>query len=131
MHQGSCLCGSVAYEINGDLGPILYCHCSRCRKANGSAFAAVVPVPSSNFSIVKGVDFLRTYQSESGVQRIFCSNCGSPIIGRRENAPETVRLRIGTLNTPLKTKVSGHIFVGSKAEWYEIHDEIPQYRERP
>ena len=131
MHQGSCLCGSIAYEIYGEIGPILFCHCSRCRKANGSAFTAVVPVSSSNFNIVKGAEFLRTYQSEAGVQRIFCSNCGSPIIGKRENAPETVRVRIGTLHTPLKTKASGHIFVGSKAEWYEIHDEIPQYQERP
>lgn len=131
MHQGSCLCGSIAYEIHGELGPILFCYCSRCRKANGSAFTAVTPVSSSNFNIVKGAEFLSTYESEAGVQRIFCSKCGSPIIGRRENAPETVRVRIGTLNTPLKTKASGHIFVGSKAEWYEIHDEIPQYQERP
>lgn len=56
---------------------------------------------------------------------------GSPIIATRENAPETVRLRIGTLDTPIETKTSGHIFVGSKAEWYEIHDDAPQYAQRP
>ncbi|MES2181288.1 MAG: GFA family protein [Pseudomonadota bacterium] len=131
MHKGSCLCGSVTYEISGELGPVLFCHCTRCRKANGSAFTAVVPVPSASFNIVKGAEFLRTYQTETGVQRIFCSNCGSPIIGKRESAPETVRVRIGTLDTPLETKATGHIFVGSKAEWYDIDDHMPQYHERP
>lgn len=131
MHQGSCLCGLIAYEISGELGPLLFCHCSRCRKANGSAFAAVVPVPASNFNITKGKELLRTYQTEAGVQRIFCANCGSPIIGKRENAPEVVRVRIGTLDSPLPTKAAGHIFVGSKAEWYDIDDHVPQHQERP
>ena len=49
----------------------------------------------------------------------------------RENIPETVRLRIGTLDTPVETKASDHIFVGSKAEWYEILDGLPQHKERP
>ncbi len=131
MHKGSCLCGAIEYEIMGDLGPILFCHCSRCRKANGSAFGAVSPIATSNFRIVKGQEALRSYVTEAGVQRVFCGTCGSPIIAKRENAPEIVRLRIGTLDTPIDSKTSGHIFVGSKAEWYEIHDDVPQYEERP
>lgn len=131
MHKGSCLCGAIGYEISGDLGSVIFCHCSRCRKANGSAFAAILPVTASNFRIIKGQESLRTYQTEAGVQRVFCGTCGSPIIGKRENAPEIVRVRLGTLDTPIKTKTSGHIFVGSKADWYEIHDDMPQYKERP
>lgn len=60
MHKGSCLCGAVAYEIDGELGPIVYCHCSRCRKASGSAFAAVSPVAAADFRIVKGEECLRS-----------------------------------------------------------------------
>lgn len=131
MHKGSCLCGAIEYEISGDLGSVLFCHCSRCRKANGSAFSAVLPVSASNFRIIKGQESLRTYQTEAGVQRVFCGSCGSPIIGKRESAPEIVRVRIGTLDTQIKTKASGHIFVGSKAEWYDIDDHMPQYHERP
>lgn len=131
MQKGSCLCGAVQYEITGPLGRIVYCHCSRCRKANGSAFAAVAPVSASDFRIVKGEGALRSYYNDAGVHRLFCGTCGSPIIGRRENAPETVRVRIGTLDTPIETQVSAPIFVGSKAEWYEIHDDASQYEERP
>ncbi|MFZ4289520.1 GFA family protein [Variovorax sp. HJSM1_2] len=131
MHKGGCLCGAVKYEITGSLGPGVYCHCSRCRKANGSAFAAVAAVAASDFHIIKGQESLRSYRTDSGVQRVFCSICGSPIIGKRDNTPEAVRVRIGTLDTPLETKVSAHIFVGSKAEWYEISDQTPQHDERP
>ena len=131
MHKGSCLCGAVEYEVAGALGPFIYCHCSRCRKANGAPFAAVAAVAASDFRITKGDGELRSFRNDGGVHRVFCGTCGSPIIGRRESAPETVRLRIGTLDTPLDAKVSTHIFVGSKAEWYDIHDDAPQFEERP
>jgi len=131
MHTGSCLCGAVEYEIAGPLGPIVYCHCSRCRKANGSAFVAVSPVAAADFRVVKGQQSLRSYRSDAGIERVFCGTCGSPIIGKRDSMPETVRVRIGSLDTPLDTKVSAHIFVGSKAEWDEILDDRPQHQERP
>jgi len=131
MHKGSCLCGAVEYEITGPLGPVVYCHCSRCRKASGSAFNAISPVAAADFRIVKGQECLRDYRNHAGVYRMFCGTCGSPIIGKRESAPETVRVRIGTLDTPVNGKVSAHIFVGSKAEWHEILDSMPQHEERP
>jgi len=131
MHKGSCLCGAVEYEIDGALGPIVYCHCSRCRKATGSAFTAVSPVASSDFRIVKGEEHLYSYRHNNGFIRDFCGTCGSPIIGKRENLPEIVRVRIGTLDTPNFAKVSSHIFVDSKAEWENILDDAPQYQEHP
>ena len=131
MHKGSCLCGAVEYEITGPLGPIVYCHCSRCRKASGSAFNAIAPVPAAKFRILKGQEYLKDFRNSAGVSRLFCGSCGSPIVGRRDSAPETVRVRIGTLDTPVDSTVSAHIFVGSKAEWDEIHDDVPQHAERP
>jgi len=71
------------------------------------------------------------YEITGSLGRVFCGTCGSSIIGKRESMPEIVRVRIGTLDTPLETKVSAHIFVGSKAEWYDIHDDVPRHEERP
>ncbi|HEX6734018.1 MAG TPA: GFA family protein, partial [Azonexus sp.] len=101
MHKGSCLCGTVEYEINSPLGPIVYCHCSRCRKANGSAFTAASPVAAADFCVVKGQESLRTYTNATSVHRVFCGTCGSPIITKRDSQPDTVRVRIGTLDTPV------------------------------
>lgn len=74
---------------------------------------------------------MRSYRTEAGVHRLFCGTCGSSIIGKRENMPEIIRVRIGTLDTPVEAKVFAHIFVGSKAQWYEICDDAPKYEDRP
>ena len=84
-----------------------------------------------SFHIVKGHKSLRSYHTDGGIDRVFCITCGSPIVGKRDSAPEIVRVRIGTLDTPIDAKVSSHIFVGSKAEWDEILDGSTQHVERP
>jgi hypothetical protein len=130
-HRGSCLCGAIRYEVHGELGALVYCHCQRCRKASGSAFNAVTAISGANFTITHGEAALNTYRSNVGVCRTFCRHCGSPIMAYRESDPDALRLRVGTLDTPITTQVSAHIFTDSKAEWHEIHDEAPQYPERP
>ncbi len=131
MLKGSCLCGVVAYEIHSGLGPIVMCHCSRCRKANGSAFATNAAVNTKDFKLTGGERFMAEFESSPGVFRVFCGNCGSPLYSRRQITPEIIRLRIGTLDTAIEGKPSAHVFVGSKAEWYEICDDLPQHSERP
>jgi len=121
----------VTFEIDGDLGPIAFCHCSRCRKANGTAFNAASLVKKVDFRIVTGLDKLADFESSPGVGRVFCRVCGSPIFSRRDAMPDAVRVRIGTLDTPVSGRAAAHIFVASKAEWFDIHDDAPQYPERP
>ena len=130
MHNGSCLCGRVKYEIRGAIGESYFCHCSRCRKASGSAFASSALVATADFVILEGNDFLKSF-SVKGVHRVFCAECGSPIISRRDAMPQAVRVRLGSLDSPHTRGPQGHIFVGSKAEWFEIHDDLPQYQELP
>jgi hypothetical protein len=130
MYKGSCLCGAIAYEITGEIGPIIYCHCTRCRKANGSAFATNAPVAAADFHITRGDESLRSFSTPSGVHRVFCSLCGSPIISKRDAAPDVVRVRIGTLDTLLDARPTSHIYARSKAEWFDIHDVLPQAAER-
>src|SRR5689334_12051273 len=128
MLEGSCLCGAVRYRIDGELGPILCCHCSMCRKAQGSAFGANAAVPAAAFRIVQGEDALRAYRSSPKKERVFCGTCGSPIFSRRDGATD-VRVRIGTLDTPITARPTAHIFVGSKATWWEITDDLPRHAE--
>ena len=131
MLEGSCLCGTVKYEIRGELGGGVFCHCSRCRKASGSAFASNAAVAAAEFVFTAGEAALTTFSTPAGVHRLFCSRCGSPIITRRDALPGSVRVRLGTLDTPLSVGPERHVFVGSKAAWYEIHDELPQHAALP
>ena len=130
MHTGSCLCGAVAYEVRGEFGPAAFCHCRRCRKASGSAFASNISVNVRDFAFVRGDEHLKTCSTSECVHRYFCGTCGSPLLSRRDSMPAIVRLRIGTLDTPLHKGPEMHIFVGSKAEWLEITDALPQHIER-
>jgi hypothetical protein len=127
MLQGSCLCGTVRYEVDGELGPIVLCHCSMCRKAQGGAFAVTAPVDAARFRIVAGEQTLTGYPSSPQKRRWFCSRCGSPIYSRNEARPGVVRLRIGTLDTKLAARPGAHIHVASKSEWFEILDDLPQH----
>jgi hypothetical protein len=131
MYQGSCLCGTVKYEVRGELGPIGLCHCSRCRKANGTAFLAGAQVDPKEFKLLTGQDSLGDYESSPGVHRIFCRNCGSPLFSRRPGPPELIRLRIGSLDTPPKGGVQSHIFFDDRAPWFPFEDEAPKFSQRP
>lgn len=127
MVAGSCLCGSVKYAVNGELGPIVCCHCSRCRKAQGTAFATNSPIKESEFQLLSGQNVLREYESSAGKFRAFCSSCGSPVYSRFIGKPGILRLRIGTLDTPIEARPTAHIYASSHAEWFEIQDDLPQY----
>lgn len=127
MITGSCLCGSVTYELDGELGPIVFCHCSRCRKAQGTAFATNSPVKASGFRLISGQETLREYESSAGKYRAFCGNCGTPIFSRFTGKPGILRLRLGALDTPIEARPTAHIYASSHAEWFDILDDLPQY----
>lgn len=129
MHAGSCLCGGVRYVLRGEPGPITLCHCRQCRKAQGSAFVAAAPVKRAELEFVAGAELLQTYESSPGKERVFCGRCGSPLYSRRPAEPDTLRLRIGTLDTPVEKRPSAHIWVSGKADWDVICDDIPQHAE--
>jgi len=122
-----CLCGGIRIEISGKVGPIVYCHCSQCRKANGTAFSANADVRSKYWRVMAGADLIREFESSPGAWRAFCSRCGSPIYGRRASAPDVFRLRLGILNDDPERRSLAHFWVGSKAPWYEISDDLPQF----
>jgi hypothetical protein len=126
-----CLCGAVHDRVEAELGTARACHCAKCRKTMGTAFATIVPVPTVSFQLESGVEPLREYGSSSGVLRVFCGRCGSPLYSRRPAQPDLLRLRLGSLESPYPGRISAHLFTASKAEWLDIRDPAPQYAERP
>jgi hypothetical protein len=131
MLKGSCLCGGIRYEIVGAIGRALYCHCSMCRKWHGSAFRARLAVPKSSFRLVRGKELLVEYRSSADTIKRFCRVCGSPMMNSWDPDPDNYGLAMGTLEDDPGVRPSCHIFVGSKAPWYEITDTLPQYTEFP
>lgn len=127
MYTGGCLCGAVRFEITGPIRNIVYCHCSQCRKAQGSAFATNGIVQTADFHIIAGEGQLTGYESTPGQTKYFCKVCGSPILSKRDSVPEQVRIRLGTIESDISERPVAHIFAGSKACWEEIGGDLPQY----
>ncbi len=130
MVKGSCLCGGVQYEIDGDVELMANCHCSMCRKHHGAPFVTYVGVNTSQFRWVKGEDLVGDYESSPHLHRGFCRICGSnlpiPIPG-----VERLFIPAGTLDDDPGARPQAHIFVASKAPWVEITDDLPQFDEYP
>ncbi|QCF27201.1 GFA family protein [Hydrocarboniclastica marina] len=129
MLQGCCLCERIQYEYSGELGPIAMCHCSQCRRAQGSAFATNSPILASQFRFTAGQESVKEYESRPGKKRAFCRECGSPLYSRLDSKPDVLRLRIGTLTTPIDARPSHHIYANSAAEWFEFTDGLPRFAE--
>jgi len=127
MYKGSCLCKTVQFEIHGPIRNIIYCHCSECRKAQGSAFATNGIVDIDEFKIVKGENQLTGYANAVTQTKYFCLHCGSPIMSKNTNKPAQIRIRLGTIETDILEQPEAHIFVSSKANWETICDNLPQF----
>lgn len=130
--NGGCLCGAIRYQITGTPSEASNCHCSMCRKHSGAAFLSAIGVPANELHWLKGEDQLARYQSSPGGIRFFCRVCGSTMAGGPADPnSDTIWIMMGTLDDDPGIRPSYHIFVGSKAPWFEITDELPSFHEYP
>ncbi|MEJ2609999.1 MAG: GFA family protein [Candidatus Thiodiazotropha sp.] len=130
--KGSCLCGQVSYEIKGNLGIFQYCHCSRCRKFTGSAFAANLLVTPSDFRWLTGEQLVGRYELAEAKHfaTCFCKNCGSSLPWLSQSG-KAVIIPAGTLDEDPGIRPVQNIFTGSHADWYEEPHSLPEYEKMP
>lgn len=127
VHRGSCLCGGVTFRINAPLQPIQICHCGQCRKAQGTVFATNTPVNETDFELLSGAELLKVFESSPGKQRVFCSQCGSPVYSKNIRVPGVLRIRAGLIDEPVTATLAAHFQVASKCSWWPITDDLPQF----
>ena len=129
--SGGCLCGGAKFRIDGELFMAANCHCSMCRKAHGAAFRPGALVKTEQFSWVRGEDLVKDYKSSPGMHRMFCRNCGSPLIARSDAHAGIIGVSLGTLDADPGIRPGAHWSVASKAPWFDITDNLPQYSSSP
>ena len=129
---GTCLCGKVRYEIAGNMGVFQYCHCSRCRKFTGSAFAANLFVAPGDFHWLDGETFVGRYEPENTkyFATAFCKNCGSSLPWLSKSG-RVVVVPAGTLDEDPDIRPDRNIYCGSRPPWYTAANDLPEHPELP
>lgn len=127
--RGECTCGAVGYEVPDAFEYALNCHCSLCRRTTGSAFKPLAGIARPEMEVVRGGDATLIY-GDTVAHDIHCRICGSLLYSVvREVA--YVHVPMGTLKDEPAIRPSMHIFVGSKAAWFDITDGLPQHDSFP
>jgi hypothetical protein len=124
---GKCECGAVRYNVADEFLYASNCHCSRCRAATGSAFKPFAGIEREKLQITNGADGLLIVGEET-LNDTRCAKCGSLLFSVvRDGA--YVHVALGSLVDSPSLRPTKHIFVGSKAPWFEITDDLPQFEE--
>lgn len=129
MLRGQCYCGAVAYEVADAFRYAANCHCSQCRRQTGSAFKPVAGIARAKLRFTKGEDNLNIYGDTKGDGNsgdTHCRTCGSLLYSVVRDGT-MLHVTMGTLMDAPSIRPDKHIFVGSKASWYDITDDLPQY----
>lgn len=124
---GSCKCGAVQFTYDGAVGTVTVCHCADCRKLQGGAGVVAAPLASSALTWRSGRELITEYESSPGKKRAFCSRCGTPLYSRRDDAPQVLRLRMGSIDTATDVVPVAHIFCTDLPAWASLDDDLPRY----
>ena len=131
MLRGRCACQSVAYEVDDAFLVAFNCHCSRCRAATGSAFLPWGEIEQEKLRVTKGAPLLKVLGDPGADHEVHCEECLSLVYWTSVRDRPYVRVPFGSLVDEPTLKPTAHMFVGSKAPWYEILDDLPQHAEYP
>ena len=127
MLAGACLCRAVRYVVADEFKYAANCHCSNCRRTTGSAFKPFAGIERDKLAITDGKDEFTIYGDQAN-HDVHCRRCGSLLFSVvRDGA--YVHVALGTLIDDPTIRPSRHIFVGSKAPWFTITDDLPQFEE--
>lgn len=100
-----------------------------CRKFHGAAFATLAEAGREDFHWLQGGQMLRSYRADNGTVRRFCHCCGASMtFAAAGDNGRTIEFSVGTLDNPAMLSPDVHIFVDSKADWYDIDAKLPCFR---
>jgi hypothetical protein len=122
---GKCFCGAAQYAVLDEFRYAMNCHCSNCRRTTGSAFKPFAGIEREKFTVTLGADGLLIYGGERA-HDAHCRTCGSLLYSVVRDAA-WVHVALGTLVDEPTIRPQRHIFVGSKAPWFTITDDLPQH----
>ena len=127
IRSGGCLCGGVRYEVRGHMRPVVYCHCSQCRRTSGHFVAASACAVDD--LVLQSDDTLRWYESSSHAERGFCCGCGGNLFWRPRSGRH-VSVMAGTIDAPTHLEAVAHIYTRDASDYHSMTDGLPAYEDQ-
>ncbi|GAA6166101.1 GFA family protein [Pelagimonas sp. KU-00592-HH] len=129
---GQCLCGAISFEADGEVPVMANCHCTDCRKATGSAYAALMFMKESDVKIT-GTTKTFQHNSDAGslMTKHFCENCGSPMFTQNSNRPGMIGLRAGTINEQQEFTPKANVYTSSVMAATILDENLPAFAKMP
>lgn len=130
-NTGSCLCKQITFDVKKFQGPIGHCHCKMCQKFHGAAFSTFVEAKKTDLSWLSGEELLKQYHASNDTVRTFCACCGSSLLfeSKYNRSDETIEIALAAFDSIETLHVDAHIYTESKADWFDINDNLPQHRQ--
>jgi hypothetical protein len=127
--RGRCACKTIAFEVSDEFVAAFNCHCSNCRATTGSAFLPWGEIAPEKLRVTSGEEAVISSGDPHGHHETRCGRCFSLLYWTGWEG--TIRVPYGSLMDEPTLKPTAHMFVGSKAPWYEILDDLPQHAQNP
>jgi hypothetical protein len=128
---GGCGCGAVRFELDAPPSVAVFCHCTRCQRRSGTNAGASARVDPETFRLVAGEEQLRGWQAGSGLEKVFCAQCGSGVLARRPDDGGVMVVRMGAFDGDPGVRPSAHQYTAYAAAWQPIPDDgLPRFPER-
>jgi hypothetical protein len=130
--EGGCLCGTVRYRLQGPPVVVAHCHCEDCQRLSGAGHSTGAMFPVSQFVLNGRVaEYALTSAAGNTVTRVFCPNCGSPILGRNTAMEGFVTVSLGTLDDSSAIKPDVVVFARNRKPWDVMDDTLPTFDAQP
>lgn len=125
---GSCLCGTVRFEVEGEPRFVSHCHCENCRRAHGAGFVTYAGYREEECRLLAGSEDLAEFQqADTGSWRRFCQRCGSTLFFSGDRWAGEVHVAVANLDGELDRLPSAHAYADRSPAWCPISDGLPCY----
>ena len=122
MGSGRCICGAVAFEVNGPLRDVVLCHCTECRRWAGHVWAAsAAAMEDLTFTEERGLKWIDSPDSAHDARRGFCGECGSSLFWQVPGS-EQISIAAGCLDAPTGITTMGEIWTDSAGDYYVLDE---------
>jgi hypothetical protein len=130
---GGCLCGAVRYELSGATQIEFSCHCRECQYVSGGAPSHVIVMLSKDVTITKGrpKEYWTVSAKGRRVARLFCAECGVPLLDKNEKLSQYLAVKVGSLDDPSGFRPQANIWTKSAQPWHHLDAAISRFKANP